>query len=435
MSDLLKPEGYADRIVDRQLERLLQLFGAVEVAGTMWCGKTWTSLAHAASVTRIGLAGPRSAAEADPSTALLGAKPHLIDEWQDVPAIWNAARHRIDDLGNARSQFIFTGSSTPNYEAARSLHSGAGRIARLHMRTMTLRERNLTHGGISLAGLFDPAYRKAFSPKLSSLGLGDIAGAVCRGGWPVLAANPDLPSQDIVDEYLAALFEDTMPRAGKSPQLAESIARSLARNVATSATVHTLALDAAQGDSSLASDATVKSYIDEFRRNYFIEELSGWDAPVRAKSRLRTKPKRYFSDPSLVTSLLGVNRRHLLEDSQLLGLLFESQCIHDLLVYASMLPDASREPLHYYRDSDNLEVDVIVELRDGRWAGIEVKLGEGKVPEATDSLNRLRKKVSRNPAARNPEPEFMAVLLAKGVAARYLPDEDVYVIPIDLLEP
>lgn len=101
MSDLLKPEGYADRIVDRQLERLLQLFGAVEVAGTMWCGKTWTSLAHAASVTRIGLAGPRSAAEADPSTALLGAKPHLIDEWQDVPAIWDETRAAVDaaDIG------------------------------------------------------------------------------------------------------------------------------------------------------------------------------------------------------------------------------------------------------------------------------------------------------------------------------------------------
>ena len=43
----LKPEGYISRIVDSKLERLLGLFGAVEVAGTMWCGKTFTSLARA----------------------------------------------------------------------------------------------------------------------------------------------------------------------------------------------------------------------------------------------------------------------------------------------------------------------------------------------------------------------------------------------------
>jgi hypothetical protein len=59
----LKPEGYLPRIADRQLERMLAAFGAVEVAGTMWCGKTWTSLAFGQSVTRIGLARPRAAAE------------------------------------------------------------------------------------------------------------------------------------------------------------------------------------------------------------------------------------------------------------------------------------------------------------------------------------------------------------------------------------
>ena len=60
-----------------------------------------------------------------------------------------------------------------------------------------------------------------------------------------------------------------------------------------------------------------------------------------------------------------------------------------------------------------LEVDAVIELRDGRWAGIEVKLGDNKAEEGARSLLRLRDKVAANPAARNPEPSFLMVLVAK----------------------
>ena len=43
VQDTLRPEGYLHRFVDEQIERYLQVFGAVEVAGTKWCGKTWTA--------------------------------------------------------------------------------------------------------------------------------------------------------------------------------------------------------------------------------------------------------------------------------------------------------------------------------------------------------------------------------------------------------
>lgn len=102
-------------------------------------------------------------------------------------------------------------------------------------------------------------------------------------------------------------------------------------------------------------------------------------------------------------------------------------------VYAKVMPDAGNSPLRYYSDADGLEVDVVVELRDGRWARIEIKLGENKVEEAVRNLNRLRKKVAANPAARNPSPTFMAVLLGKADFARYLDAEDAYVIPIECL--
>lgn len=148
----LKPEGYCPRIADDLLESMLATFGAVEVAGTMWCGKTWTSLAHGQSVTRIGLAGPRTAAEADPSTALIGPRPHIIDEWQDVPAIWDEVRASVDASGSAPGSFILTGSSEPRKEQVH--HSGAGRIAKLRMRTMTLAEMGVSSRAISLEDSF-----------------------------------------------------------------------------------------------------------------------------------------------------------------------------------------------------------------------------------------------------------------------------------------
>ena len=423
----LKPDGYIPRIADKQLERMLATFGAVEVAGTMWCGKTWTSLAFGQSVTRIGLAGPRTAAEADPGVALLGAKPHVIDEWQDVPAIWDEVRAAVDASANEPGSFVLTGSSEPRKELV--YHSGAGRIAKLRMRTMTLAEMGLSTGAVSLAGLF----KGHFEPQLVQQSLAPLADIVCRGGWPALAGR-DLEGAEYLDAYFDALFSVSIPRRGLSGQESRRAALSLARNLGTAAKLSTVASDAGLGETDSKS-ATNKAaaHIAALQDLYVVEQVTGWDAPIRSKTRLRTKPKRYFADPSLAASLLQVSPERLLQDGQLFGLLFESLCMHDLAVYASALPGATKEPLHYYRDSDGLEVDAVVEMRDGRWAAFAVKLGEGQVGTAAASLSRLARKVAANPAARNPKPEFLAVVVGAGEYARFDKDLGVYILPITCL--
>lgn len=424
----LKPSRYIPRLVDGLVEKGLAEFGGVEVCGPRWSGKSWTAQALGESLTRADEIA--DLLENDPSIALRGAKPHIIDEWQDVPAIWNAVRHRIDDEANVPGQYILTGSSAPieSKEDAKRRHSGAGRIARVRMSTMTLAETGESNASVSLAGLF----RGEFEPVDSQVGLVELAQIVCRGGWPAIQSRPKTSLSRVVSGYLDSLFNVSMANAGKNPILARRIAQSLARNVATSAKLSTLAEDAAQGEAAPA-EQTVRSYLDEFARNYFVDELPGWDAPVRAKSRLRTKPKRYFADPSLAANLLGVDADRLLTDGQLFGLLFESLCIHDLAVYAAMLPDVMPDSMRYYADADGLEVDVVIELADGRWAGIEIKAGEEKVSEAVSNLKRLKAKVAANPAARNPEPAFLAVLLGKCAAARFVEDEGVYVFPVTAL--
>ena len=132
---------YMPRIIDKTIEEYLQVFGAVCVEGPKWCGKTWTSSFHSNSEILIG--NPegnfqnRKLAELSPELVLEGETPRLVDEWQEVPPIWDAVRHKVDQTGE-KGQFILTGSATPNHKGI--LHSGPGRIERLRMRPMSLYE-------------------------------------------------------------------------------------------------------------------------------------------------------------------------------------------------------------------------------------------------------------------------------------------------------
>ena len=424
-----KPKTYRPRLVDERLQRLLSTFGAVEIRGTKWCGKSWAALAFGESVVHLDDPNVKTLVEADPSLALQGARPHVVDEWQEVPSTWDAARRAVDAAGD-RGLFILTGSSTPAKDSV--THSGAGRIARVDMSTMTLWERGLSTGAVSLSGLFEGK----FEPSACDTSLAPLADARCCGGWPALVGADAQTAAEVVDQYLDAMFEVSVPKKGGTPDMARRITSSLARNVATAATLQTIAQDAALGDEAgVPAASTVTTYLNILEDMYVIESLCGWDAPVRAKSRLRTKPKRYFADPSIPAAALGMGPGRLLSDGQTFGLLFESLCVHDLRAYAACLPGSHPGSLRYYGDSDGLEVDVIIELRDGRWAALEVKLGEAKVPDGIRNIERLREKVASNPAARNPEPEFSAVVTATSPFCRHDAEHDVYVFPITALRP
>lgn len=141
----LKPSGYLPRLTDSIIERRMKAFGAVEVAGPKFCGKTWSSMAQAASIAHLDDAGTRRMAELDVSLALEGQLPHVIDEWQDVPTVWDAVRRSVDEHGNKRGMYLLTGSST--VDKSKVSHSGAGRIATVPMRTMSLFESGESTGG------------------------------------------------------------------------------------------------------------------------------------------------------------------------------------------------------------------------------------------------------------------------------------------------
>ena len=98
---IIMPKKYYTRIIENELDQLLGIFGAVLIEGPKWCGKTTTAGTRAAS--RLLLMDPsrnfenRLRAETDPALAVAGEVPRLIDEWQEVPKLWDAARFECDN--------------------------------------------------------------------------------------------------------------------------------------------------------------------------------------------------------------------------------------------------------------------------------------------------------------------------------------------------
>jgi predicted AAA+ superfamily ATPase len=422
----LTKKGYRPRLIDGSVDLFLKAFGAVEIVGSKWCGKTWTALAHAYSEIHLDDRATRELVEADYSLALVGESPHVIDEWQEVPALWDAVRRAVDDAG-ARGLYILTGSSEPVKEEV--THSGTGRIARLHMRPMALSESGHSNGSVSLLGLFEGR----FEPSRVSTSLYDIATYICRGGWPGALDLDNEIALMIPNQYLDTALSSEVVKRGRNEYLTRRILQSLARHIGKAVTKETLLMDIGQGErprsGTTITRPTLDKYLDALTDQFLIEEILGWDAPVKSKSRIRTSPIRSFVDPSLPAALLNMSPKRLLEDMQTFGNLFEELVMRDLRVYASIIKDALPTPVHYYRDSDNLEIDAILELRDGRWAAIEIKLSENKVKKGIQNLIRLKNKVAANPAARNPDPSFMAVITGKSEYCRQTP-EGVFVVPI-----
>lgn len=425
----MQKEGYIPRIVDAQVEEYLKAFGAVEVACTMWSGKTWTSEEHANSVVSLVNRQSHALAELDPEAVLAGSAPRVIDEWQEVPEIWDVVRQDVDNSAGKRGLFILTGSSSPAQE--KTHHSGAGRIGRLRMWPMTLAELGLSDKTVTIAGLFEGEFTSG--PVKTDLNL--LVNAICRGGWPAAISLTEKAARLVPRNYLEAFISSSEKKSPMPSNDLKALLISLARNVGTSVKRETLAKDVFQIDAPTPMQLNSISYGLRYLENhYIVSSVNGWDAPIKSPSRLRVKPKRLFADPSLPASLLGANQDRLLNNLQLFGQLFEEMCMRDLSVYARAHESAGPDPLRYYRDADGLEVDAIIELDDGRWGAIEIKLGENKVEQAEKNLLRLKKKVSANKAARNPQPSFLAVLVGK-TEFKYRTQNGVYVFPITCLAP
>lgn len=418
---------YKPRIIDKKIEEYLSVFGAICIEGPKWCGKTWTSSFHCNSEIFIGDPSGnfqnRRLAEMSPALVLEGETPRLIDEWQEVPPLWDAVRYKVDQSGE-KGQFILIGSATPNHKGI--LHSGAGRIARLRMRPMSLYESGDSTGRISLDELCHDEMKPAMTGEVD---LRKIIEYIIRGGWPGnLSVSVDKAAL-LAEEYLNAVIDDDVYRIDgikRDYSKMRLLLRSLARNESTTVTNKTLKNDIREKDNEDIDVETVAVYLDIFKRLFITDNQLPFAPSIRSSVRIKQAEKRHFSDPSLAAAILKVTPDKLLNDLETLGFLFEALCERDLKIYA----ESFGAGLYHYQDYNNNEIDAVVELKDGNWCAFEIKLGANRIDSAAENLIKVKGEIKEKGG--NP-PSVLCVVCGLSNAA-YKREDGVYVVPLTALK-
>lgn len=427
---------YRKRIVDNILKFKLESKGAVLIRGPKWCGKTTTAEQFAKSV--LYMSQPQyikrnlELAQLNPSLLLEGENPRLIDEWQLAPQLWDSVRFEVDHR-HQRGLFILTGSAMPvdrekNGQSAIN-HSGTGRFAILEMLPMSLFESGDSSGDVSLKQLFEAPDQISGH---SSHDLRHIAYLMCRGGWPYAVAE-DMSRAAALEQakdYVDIVVEEDISRVDgveRNVERARKLLRSYSRFQGSQTSISQIHNDLKTGDNDALSEDSVRSYLNALRQIFVIKDLESWNPNLRSKAAIRTTPTRYFTDPSIATASLRIGPDELLKDINTMGLIFETMCVRDLRVYAQAIDG----DIYHYRDSNGLECDAVVHLRNGSYGLIEIKLGGDRlINEGCVNLSKLEKILDYS---RMNAPSFKMILTAVGEYA-YRRSDGIYIVPVSTLK-
>ncbi|WP_400152106.1 ATP-binding protein [Candidatus Methanarcanum hacksteinii] len=420
--------SYRPRIVDSALKRKLRGKGAVLIEGPKWCGKTTT--AEQVSKSTLSVDDPSTVntnkilSEIDPERLLTGDHPRLLDEWQVAPKLWDAVRHHVD-RHKGHGQFILTGSSVPA-DISETIHSGTGRFGWLVMRPMSLYESGDSTGDVSLASLFESQPISG----CSNLNLDRLTFLICRGGWPESVDMDDDVALDQAFDYIDAVIRNDMSRVDnirRDPQKVRMLLRSYARNQGTQISQASISADISSNDTEGVSEETVSEYLQALRKLYVIEDMKAWNPNLRSKTAIRTSDTRYFVDPSLAAASLRIGPQDLINNLNTTGFFFEALAVRDLRVYAESLDG----DVYHYKDNLDNECDVVIHLRDGRYALLEVKLGGEKlIDEGVKTLKDVLRRIDTDKMGK---PAFMAIITGTERYA-YRRDDGIIILPLGALK-
>ena len=422
-------EVYRPRLADVVLKEQLEAAGMILVQGAKWCGKTTTARQQAKSVLYMNDPSMQEnimhLAASSVGLLLEGATPRLIDEWQLVPQLWDAARIKVDRRGKD-GQFIFTGYAVIT-RRDKITHTGTGRAAWITMRPMSLWESGESNGKVSLEDVFEGRFQQALA---DGNDLQHMAFLLCRGGWPKAVGRSEKAALRQAYNYVDAVATQEIMEVDdvrRDEQSTRKLLRSYARHQASQASVATIVADMRANEATMLSENTVASYLQALRMIFVVEDMEAWNPNLRSKSAIRTSDTRYFVDPSIATAALRIGPKDLLRDMQTFGLLFETMAVRDLRVYAEVLDGK----VYHFRDSNGLECDAVLHRNDGSYGLIEVKIGGEKyIEEGARNLKLLASKIDTD---RMPAPAFMMVLTAVGAFA-YRREDGVLVVPIRCLK-
>ena len=421
---------YRSRLVDQEIENSLKAYGAVNVVGAKWIGKTWTSRNHSKSEFLLmnpeGNYQNRRLAETEISLIFEGELPRLIDEWQEVPEIWDAVRYKCDEDG-IKGKYIITGSTVlPQSKKDRIKHSGAGRIKKLKMYPMSLYESGDSSGDVSLMDIYN---NKVNGKLTGDVKLKDLIKLVLRGGWP---GSIDIPFEEAIKlpkEYIREIIDTDIDRISDSKRDLNKVMlllRSLSRNETTTSSITKLKNDIKEIDNEDIDPKTITEYLGDLTKLYLIENQLPYNSNIRSSMRVKQLEKRHFVDPSIATSLLNMTVDMCVNDLLSFGFYFEAMVERDLRIYA----EANGWNLFHYQDYDGNEFDAVIEFSDGDYAAFEIKLGAGQIEEAANNLIRISNLLKKNGGK---PPKSLCVICGLSNAI-YTREDGVIVIPITALK-
>ena len=423
----MEVKGYKSRLIDKKIELYLEVFKAILIEGPKGCGKTWTGKRNSNSEFLLDDASNnfnnRRLAILNLKLVLDGETPRLIDEYQEVPALFDAIRSKVDE-SNLKGQFIITGSTV--VDKSKFIHSGTGRIVRIKMRTMSLYEANLSDGKVSLLDICNNSIKEKIVKEVS---LEDLIDYILIGGWPSSLYLDSSKGRIAIKEYINSVLNSDIYKVDnvkRDKHKIELLLKSLARNESTLASNVTLKNDIKDKDYDDISLDTLKDYLNLLSDLYLIENIPPYSMKLRSSLRVKQSEKRHFVDPSLPCAILNLTKEKLLNNLDFLGFLFESLVVRDLLTYITSI-DAK---LYHYHDYKDNEIDLVIETNDGSWIGIEVKLGSSQVDEASKNLIRINNLIIKN-GGKGAKALCVIVGLSNAIYKR---SDGVIVVPITSLK-
>lgn len=385
------PGEYRIRVIDQQFAEALAQLPAVVFEGAKAVGKTRTARRLAKTVWELDTEAQRAVALADPTVLLSGEPPVLIDEWQQVPDVWNRVRRAVDD-GAAAGSYILTGSAVP---AGTGLHSGAGRIVRIRMRPLSLVERGVSEPTVSLAALL-----RGDHPKIrghSSCDLRRYVDEIVSSGFPGMRQYTGRALRAQLDGYVGHIIDRDFPELGYRVRKPAVLTRWMTAYAAATGTTtnYENIRDAATSDQGeKPAKSVVLPYKDILERIWVLDPVPAWLPTHSHLGKLAQPPKHHLVDPALATQLLGLDAAALIEgkdagpaiprDGTFLGDLFDSLVTQSVRVYAQ---HSEASVKHMRSAHGEHEADLIVERRDRRVVAIEIKLKQ--VPTDDDVKHLL----------------------------------------------
>ena len=423
----LRKENYIDRLIDKKIEEYLSVFGAISIEGPKWCGKTWASLNHANSKVLLDDDEIKEKAKLDLNLILNDEKPELIDEWNLIPEVWDAIRRKCDDT-TEKGNYILTCSTklTDAEQKEKIHHSGAGRIGKIEMHTMSLYESGDSTGKVSIQNMLNDNVKNELNEKIT---LDELANLIIRGGWPSNIKNEGNKANIIPKSYIEAILDKDIHNDKKRDvNKMNMLLKSLARNESTVATKSTLLKDIEEkaGEKELIeSRITMDDYLDVLSRLHIIDNQDAYSENYRSPDRIGKSAKRHFTDPSLACACLDLTKDKLINDLKTFGFMFEALVERDLKIYMDYLDGK----LFHFRDNvTGLEVDSILEFNGGEYAAVEIKLGYNQVEEAKKNLINFSNNMVK-------KPKFMCVIVGYTDIIAKDPETGIYIVPITALKP